>query len=219
MKTQQLPTEEELADALRDDTGLFMQALCEFYAEKIMACLGTASWDMLNEHELADAFQETVIAIWEIIQSPKFDPNRSLRMVFRIARNKGVDARRQKQRCRHGANETDITDLIIADMEGSDLSLAVRLQSEDEMRRFWETLPKVVARLPEQQRAAAAAFLECYDDIRHGGKWEQIARAIGAFTGKRVTVAAATSATRAALAKIRSELIREKFEFVEGRLT
>ena len=49
MKTQQLPTEEELAEVLQDDAGLFMQALYEYYAGKIMAWLGKASFDVLDE--------------------------------------------------------------------------------------------------------------------------------------------------------------------------
>ena len=218
MTTQQLPTEEELTGVLRDDTGLFMQALYEYYAGKIMAWLGTKSFDVLDEHELADAFQETMSAVWQRVEKPGFDPNRPLRMVFRIARNTAVSFLRKRLRIRRVANESDITDLLISNIEGSDLALAVRLQSEDEMRRFREILPGIVAELPKRQRAAAMALLECYEDIRHGDKWEQMTESIGALTGKRVTVAAATSATRAALAKIRSELAREEFELVEGRL-
>ena len=137
-------------------------------------------------------------------------------MVCRIARNKSIDARRRKFG-RQSANETDITDLVIADMAGTDLALAAKLQSAEERRRFEETLPHLLAELPQRQRAAATAFVECYAEIRQGEKWEQLAAAMSACLGEQVTIAAATSALRAALAKLRTALVQRGFEFVEGR--
>ena len=222
MKIQELPTDEELADILRDDAEQFVQALWQCYAHKIMAYLGKVSWDILDEHELADVFQETMRAVWQRVDQDDFDADRPLRMVFRIARNKGIDARRQKMGRRKLdrplINESEITDLVIADMAGSELALAAKLQSAEERRRFEKTLPELVAELPPRQRAAATAFVECYADIRQGEKWEQLAAAMSKLIGEPVTVAAATSALRAALAKLRTMLLERGFEFVGGRL-
>ena len=96
MKTAELPTDEDFAELLRDDRAGFLNALSECYAGKIMAYLGKVSWDILDEHELADAYQETLRAVWQRIGRSDLDAERPLRMVFRIARNKGVDARRRK---------------------------------------------------------------------------------------------------------------------------
>lgn len=217
MRTETIPADEDLAEILQDDARLFMQTLSDYYPSKIMAYLGKVSWDILDEHELADAYQETLRDVWQRIRQPDFDPDRPLRMVFRIARNKGIDARRRKFGQRQ-VNETDITDLVIADMEGTDLALAVKHQSVEERRRFDETLPKLLAELPNRQRAAATAFVECYADIRQGEKWEQLAQSMSALTGKSISIDAATSALRAALEKLRAALVREGFEFVEGKL-
>ena len=216
LKLQEVPTETILAQTLQDDPGQFMQMLWDCHARKIMAYLGKVSWDMLDEHELADAFQETLRAVWLRVNSDDLQTDRPLRMVFRIARNKGIDARRRKFG-RKSANETDITDLVIADMAGTDLALAAKLQSAEERQRFEETLPELLAELPHRQRAAATAFVECYADIRQGEKWEQLASAMSACLGEKVTIDAATSALRAALAKLRTALVQRGFEFVDGR--
>ena len=117
MKTTELPTDEDLAEILREDCAGFLQTLSDCYAGKIMAYLGKVSWNALDEHELADTFQETLRDVWQRIRQADFNPDRPLRMVFRIARNKGVDARRRKLG-RRQFSETDIADLVIADMEG-----------------------------------------------------------------------------------------------------
>ena len=98
------------------------------------------------------------------------------------------------------------------------MALAVKHQSLEERQRFDETLPKLLAELPDRQRAAATAFVECYADIRKQEKWEQLAKSMSVLIGKPVTIEAATSALRAALEKLRAALAREGFEFVEGRL-
>lgn len=218
MTTTQLPSEEELEVVLRDEPKFFMQALYEFYSEKVMAYLGKVSWDLLSAEELEDAFQESMIGVWHAIRAEGFDPKRPLRMVFRIVRNKGVDFRRRKLRRSAETNRDEVIDLIVGDLCGSKLAADWECISEEEKRRFNDALPRIIAALPKRQKAAVSALLECYTEIRAKDTYRPVAEAMSQITGKWETVAAAKSALRAGLEKVREELKRQGFDFVEGRL-
>src|SRR5690606_2522700 len=94
--TANLPDEQELGEALQDDPEFFMRSLWEYYHKPLIACIGKNSFDMLTAEELADCLQDVMLAVWETVRKPDFDPYRPLRMVFRIARNKAIDYRRRK---------------------------------------------------------------------------------------------------------------------------
>ena len=219
MDTRTLPTEEELEQLLTEDSDLFMQALFLYYGEKIMACIGIASRDRLNEHELADAFQDTMMEVLEKVRSDDFDRQRPLRMVFRIAKCRAIDHARRKLGLRRKAKQRELTDMIIQDLSGSDLGLDWKYVAREEQERFNAVLPEIIDGLPERQKAAANAFLLCYEEIRPNDRYKPLADAMSVITGQRETVDAVKSAFRHALDGIRNELKRQGFDFVEGRLT
>jgi hypothetical protein len=93
------------------------------------------------------------------------------------------------------------------------------LIAREEKERFNRELPDIIDGLPERQKAAASAFLLCYEEIRPNDKFKPLADAMGKLTGERFTVDAAKSAWRNAMESIRRELKRRGFDYVEGRLT
>ena len=212
-------TEEDLASLLPAEPELFLRLLFEDYRRKLAACVGKHGRGILNEHDIRDVLQEILVAVWDKVREPDFDSSGPvLAMVFIIARNKAVDARRAKQRLKKlGANETDVTDLIISDMAGSDLAFAYRYASEEEKRRLDQMLPDIVASLPLRQNLAVNAFLECYEEIRKKNKHRLVAGVMSRMCDEVVDVVAAKSALRAGLEKVKSELTRRGIEFVERR--
>ena len=219
MEVEEKVEEEELAEFLPDDTDGFIECLHELYGEKIIAWIGKKSLGVLSEFQLQKAYQETLIATWKKVKDPNFDPKRPLRMVFAIAEIKALDARRKKYRRpkKRPVPETEVTNFIISDLQNSDLRLDWQLADEEEKARLQEALPGIVAELPEKQRAAAVAFLECYEEIRPKNLYKPLARAMSEATGGDVTVDAAKSAWRGAVEKIRSELVRRDIGFIEWR--
>lgn len=217
MEPREPPGEEELAAFLPEDPASFVDFLVDYWGEKIVACIGLESLDSLDTAETEDALQETLIAIWERVSDPSFEPQRPLRMVFTIAKRKAIDAYRKKMRLKkHVVVDSPMTDLLIADMQGSDLSLAWKFADEYEKSRLLEVLPGIVGRLPPRQKSAVLAFKECYADIRAKNKYRLIADAMSQITGQPETIAAAKSALRAGLEKVRNELVRLGIGFVEG---
>lgn len=214
------PTREEvLATLLPEEPEYFVRLLFEDYKKKLAACIGKHGRGVLKRHDIKDVLQETLIAVWDRIREPEFDPHRPLRMVFTIARNKAIDARRKKLRLRRrGANETDVTDLVISDMAGSNLALDYKYAGEEEKRRLDDVLPDIVADLPERQRLAVNAFLECYEEIRERNKHRLVADAMSRMCGEVVDVAAAKSALRAGLEKVKADLVRRGIKFVDRRM-
>lgn len=218
MESREPASEEDLASLLPADPESFIEFLVEDYGGKIVAFIGKTSYDMLDTAEVEDVLQETLIAVWEKVSEPQFVPQGVLRMVFTIARNKAIDAYRKKGRLgKKVVVNSEITDLVIADMQGSDLSLAWKFADEGEKHRLPEVLPAIVAGLPSQQKAAVLAFKECFMEIRAKDKYRLVAEAMSRITGTAETVAAAKSALRAGLQKVKGELIRMGISFVEGR--
>jgi DNA-directed RNA polymerase specialized sigma24 family protein len=213
-------SEEDLASLLPTDTRTFFEFLNADYGTKLAAWVGIHGRGLLNEHDIRDALQETLIAVFLKVQEPDFEPARPLRFVFRIARNKAIDARRRKLGLRaRVANESDVTDLIISDMENSDLAFDYRYACEEEKRRLDEILGEIVASLPDRQKVAVNAFLERYEEIRERNKHRLVADAMSRLCGEIVDVAAAKSALRAGMEKVKNELVRRGIGFVERRNT
>jgi DNA-directed RNA polymerase specialized sigma24 family protein len=210
-------SEEDLASLLPEEPEYFIQLLFNDYRKKLAACIGKHGRG-LNAHDIKDVLQKTLIEVWDKVREPDFDPDRPLRMVFHVAKCRAIDARRAKLRLKKiGANETDITDLIISDMAGSDLAFDYRYASEEEKGRLDELLPDIVAELPERQKLAVNAFLECYEEIRVKNKHRLVAEAMSRASGEVVDVAAAKSALREGLKKVKSELIHRGVTFLERR--
>lgn len=219
MAVAQPTSEEELATLLPEEPELFIRLLFEDYRRKLAACVGKHGRGLLNQHDIKDALQETLIAVWDKIREPDFAPDRPLRMVFIIARNKAIDSRRKKLRlARRGVNETDVTDLVISDMAGSNLAIDYRYADEEEKRRLDEVLPGIVADLPERQKLAVNGFLECYEEIRERNKHRLVADAMSRMCGEVVDVAAAKSALRAGLEKVKADLVRRGIRFLDRRM-
>lgn len=217
MSVTEPTSEEDLASLLPEEPELFIQLLFNDYRKKLAACIGKHGRG-LNAHDIKDVLQKTLIEVWDKIREPDFDPERPLRIVFRIATCRAIDARRKKLRLKKlGKNETDITDLIIADMERTNLASDYRYASEEEKGQLHQVLPDIVAELPERQRLAVNAFLECYEEIRAKNKHRLVAEAMSRAYGEVVDVAAAKSALREGLKKVKSELARRGIEFVERR--
>lgn len=219
MAVTELTSEEDLASLLPDDPSTFFKFLVADYGERLAACVGKHGRGVLNEHDIADVLQETFRALFILVSKQDFDAGQPvLPMVFTIARNKAVDARRTKLRGRKiGTNESDVTDLIISDMAGSDLAFDYRYASEEEKQRLDAVLADIVTGLPARQQLAVNAFLDCYEEIREKNKHRLVADAMSRLSGERVDVVAAKSALRVGLEKVRSELVRRGIKFVDRR--
>jgi RNA polymerase sigma-70 factor (ECF subfamily) len=175
---------QELADLLarvaeKRDRAAFA-SLFEHFAPRLKAYLMRLGAEAGAAEELA---QEAMIMVWR--KAETFDPRQAgvSTWVFRIARNKRIDALRREKR-----PEFDPEDPSLVPEAPEDADKAVeRGQAEDRLRRALKTLPE------EQAEVVRLAYFE---DLAHGA----VAEATGLPLG---TV---KSRLRLAMARLRSAM-------------
>jgi len=219
METKQKTSEQELEEILDDgDIGFFFEILYEEYQAQIMRLINRASLYLLDESGLQDAFQQTLLELWQVLERGGFDNERPLRMVNRIARVRAKDALRKRLRLRKvGENEADLSDLLIDDLKDTQFSCETRLAGKEERQRFQNEIPEILAALTQNQRIAFLAFRDCIEEIRANDKYQVVADQIFGATGERLSVAAVRSRLNQAFGKIRDEAQRRSFDFTEDR--
>jgi RNA polymerase sigma factor (sigma-70 family) len=216
MPNEELPSEGELESLLREDPACFLEAVHEYYRRLLFSYIKRCSWGMLDAHELRDVYQETMLAMWQCVQKPGFDPERPLRLLYRIARNKAVTVRRRKMGRRSAPDQDAVVQAVARDLEGTRVGLGWRLLLPEERREFRQAVAEILLSLPERQRLAAQAFAQTYEELRERNKYRPLAAAMEAISGRPEDVAAAKSAWRFAREKIQEELARRGFGFMKG---
>ena len=216
METEQKTTEEELEELLRNGENVFfLECLYDDYSLQIIHIIAKWSYGRLDDNELRDVFQETIMKVWEKIEHGSFAPESPLRLVFTIAKRRAIDsARKNGARTTHIPNATDVTDLTIDDLKSTQLSVELKLAREEDKDRFREELPEIVACLTKKQQVAFFAFADSIDVIRKNDKYGPVIEQIYSVTGERPTTASVKSQLTQALTKIRDEAVRRGFNFL-----
>lgn len=220
MDAKQKTSEQELREIINDgDIEFFFRVLYDEYQNQIVRLINRATFYRLDEPELLDVFQQTVVEIWQKLERGNFcNESSPLRLVNRIATCRAVDALRKKTGLeRLACNATDIADLLIDDFAGTQFRVDLRLAREEDKQRFREELPEVLATLTEFQQVAVLAFIDRIEEVRANDKYQVVARAIKEATGEEITVAATRSRLNKAFERMRSEFMRRRISFVEEK--
>ncbi|GIW88280.1 MAG: hypothetical protein KatS3mg108_2604 [Isosphaeraceae bacterium] len=207
-------SEADLESAFRDDPDFAIELLDADYQEHILRYIKRETYGLLDPHELLVAYQETMLAMIVLARRPGFDPQRPLRMVQSIARNKGMDLLRE-----HGhsvnTNEDAILDAVAADLKNTDLGFEWRLNiAPAEAKEFRVVLLEIIQTLPHRQRIVARCFVDHFEDFRERDTYRPLAEAVGAVTGKTESVAAVKSDWRFAREKIAAALTKRGYSFI-----
>ena len=216
MTTEQLPSEAELEKLLAVDENAFFEAIYEYHARPLLGYMNRVSWGLLSKAELCDGVQTALLEFFQKVRDPEFDRREPLRMLFVIARNVAVALRRRRQRRPDLPNQEAVTQAIAADLTGTMLGFEWRLDTPERRQSLQELVVDIVTTmLPDRQRYAVLALVECYEDIRAKNKYGPIKAAMEAMTLQTETLAAVKSALRAGLATIRRELKKRGFKYAE----
>jgi RNA polymerase sigma factor (sigma-70 family) len=207
-------SEADLESAFRDSADLGVERLVAEYGEQILRYLKRVTRGLLDTHELMAACQETIVGVIEKVRRPGFDPSRPLRVVYAIARNKGMDAlRRRGHRARD--NDAVFLDSVADDLKDTDLGFQARLHlGPAEAKEMREIVQAFIATLPPRQRLVAQCFVDNYESFRERDTYRPLAEAVGAVTGKAESVTAVKSDWRFAREKIAAELNRRGYTFI-----
>ena len=219
MEVKQKTSEEELKEILDDgDIEFFFRVLYAEYREQIARVISRTAHFSLNVEDERNAFQQTMVSVWERLEAGGFDNDRPLRIVNQIAKRRTIDIlRNRKFRRSIAENATNITDLVIDDLVGTQISLEWKLANEEEKQRFLQELPAIVGTLSEKQRSAFWAFYDCIEQVRPNDKYQSVVEHIHSSTGDMLTVSAVRSRLNQAFDNIRDEAMRRGFNFLEEK--
>jgi DNA-directed RNA polymerase specialized sigma24 family protein len=195
--------EDTLQGYLRADPDRALAYLHEHFGLLIARYLKRVTWSLLGAEDLKDAYQETLKGVLEKVRAPGFEPARPLRLVYAIARRKGLDCLRR--RGHRPVADNALLHRITAEPPGPE-----RL-GPAEAKEFREVLLQIVQALPDRQRLIARVFVDHFEEFRPRETYEPLARAVSAITGEPVNVPAVKSAWHAARGTIATELSRRGY--------
>jgi len=207
MATPNPVSEDDLDSAFQAGSDFGVQYLHSEYRQQVFQHILRAARGHLNQQELLVVYQDTIAGVIEKTRGPDFDPCRSLRMVFAIARNKAVDFVRARKKHRINIDYDAILDAVAADTKDSDLGFRWRQAiGPVEAKELREILLKFVPTLPDRQRVVAQCFIDNFEDFRPRGIYKLLAEAVSAVTGITESVADVKNDWRYAKEKIIAHL-------------
>jgi DNA-directed RNA polymerase specialized sigma24 family protein len=214
MATSNPVSEEDLDSAFRAGSDFGVQYLHAEYQGLILQHIVRAGRGFLSQEERMIVYHDTIVAVIERTKDPSFDPCRSLRMVFAIARNKAVDFLRARKKHRINVDYDAILDAVAVDTKDTDLGYRWRLNvGSGEAKEVREILLKFVATLPERQRIVAQCFIDNFEIFRPRAIYKPLADAVSAITGITESVADVKNDWRYAREKIIAHLQGLGYDF------
>jgi DNA-directed RNA polymerase specialized sigma24 family protein len=143
-----------------------------------------------------------LLALLVRLRQPHYNPDEPLRLACAVARNKGIDALRQR---RHPLRGVGLLPDAAADSE-----LLERLDSV-ERRELRGLLNELFGQLPPRQALIARLFLLHCDDFGPRDTYDRLTHIVAAVTGRCETVTAVKSAWHAARTVLATELRRRGY--------
>lgn len=207
-------SEADLDTAFRAGSDFGVAYLHSEFREQILQHIMRAARGFLNRDEQMVVYQDTIGAVIERSREPDFDPCRSLRLVFTIARNKTVDFLRVRKKHRIKRDYDAILDVVAVDTKGADLGFRWRLKvGPGEARELREILLKFLPTLPYRQRVVAQCFIDNFEEFRKRDTYKPLAEAVSAVTGITESVADVKNDWRYAREKIIAHLQNCGYDF------
>ena len=205
-------SEAELECLFRKDPRAAIEYLDKKFRHQIACYIKRVTWGLLKPDDLNDAYQETLTALIAKIRKRGFDPTRPLRLVYEIARNKGIDAmRRQGHRVRTDTNRLfeGLADLSAGNSGGVTTAL--------ELQELRSCLEQVILTLPDQQRLVARVFVDNFEDFGPRDIYSKLTGAVNKTLGpqERLSEQAVKSAWREARTKLAAGLRHRGYDPAE----
>jgi DNA-directed RNA polymerase specialized sigma24 family protein len=206
--------EDELDSAFREGSVFGVQYLVSECRDLILQHIKRAGRGFLNPDELAVVYQDTIVGVIEKTKEPGFDPCRSLRMVYAIARNKAVDFLRIRKKHRVNMDYDAILDAVATDTKDTDLGFRWRLKvGSGEAKELREIVSKFILTLPERQQVVAQCYVDNFEMLRPRAIYKPLADAVSAVTGITESVADVRNDWRYAREKIIAHLQGLGYDF------
>jgi hypothetical protein len=188
-----------------------MECLECFFSEEIASYIKCVGHGALDEHDIADIYQNVIVDMILACQKPDFDPTEPMRLVYRIAFTNTKEFKRNRG-IRSAANLDDCLDYLAEDFNDTDVRLRWRLMDEAQQRDFYNALFEIVIELPDMQRDTAIVFITRWKHTRETDRFDAVAEGVREFTKKDITASAAKGNWYRARTKIAEELKKRGFD-------
>jgi DNA-directed RNA polymerase specialized sigma24 family protein len=162
----------------------------------------------LSPEEIVEAFQETLVGVWQMARSGWFDAKKPLvPLLLTIAQRKAIDGLRKRE-VNH-VNYDEMFDAVDERLSRSRVGEAWRaVAANEDGRRIMIMIRGTAAVLPKRQHLVASAVMEFFPRIP---SYEAIRDHIKQKTGEGLTTTAVKRAWQEARKKIREVLVREGY--------
>lgn len=210
-------TSQELEEVFRDDPEFGLRLLYTDFRDQIARYIKSRLWQLppgIRAEEVKEVFQETMLALVPFVRNPDFDWHKPLRIVYRIARNKAVDAlRRRKFRPKQDVDGA--IDQIAKDLAGTQIGLEWKLQNQTEWSEFRGALLEAVCTvLTPKQAIVASCYVDNYEDFGQREIYAPLARLVSEITGEDENAVTVKKLWQEAKKRLVKELRRKGFNFL-----
>lgn len=196
--------EVELEDLLRRDPDEGVVRLDQDYRQKIARVIKWQARGRLQPDDLSDVYQNVMCAVIKRFRQPSFNPDRPLRIVFTIARNKTIDELRRLNRSVK-TNADSVIENIPDDLrDPRDLA---------EAKEVGKTLEDTIRTLPPRQQLVGKAYAEHHESLGPKNKYRLLTRILGKITGKKENEEAVKSVWQQVNAKLKRALRKLGYDF------
>jgi RNA polymerase sigma factor (sigma-70 family) len=159
----------------------------------------------LAPQSVAEAYQDTLLSVWQIARAGHFNPEKPLLpLLFAVAQRRAVDCLRK--RCRREVDYDQLLNVVSSRLKDTNTGEAWHaLAQRETARKTMHALRDVVAHLPPRQREVASIIVDAFPDVL---SVEEMRQAVAEETGRQVTLAAVKRAWQEARKKTRRCLVQ-----------
>ena len=218
MTTTNTTSEEDLEAAFLDDPKFGLRLLCADFRDPIARYIRSRLWNVPQAEkavEVKEVYQETMVAMAELVRKPDVDWRKPLKLAFGVARNKSVDAIRKRVRYKSKQDVDGALDRIAGDLAGTKIGLEWKLQSKIEWDEFYTTLMAAVGSvLTDKQAVVAHCYIDNYEDFGEREIYAPLSRLVSEITGNDENAMTIKKQWLEAKERLVDELIRKGFKFL-----
>ena len=218
MTTKNTTSEEDLETAFLEDPEFGLRILCADFRDVIARYISSRLWNIRGAKkavDLKEAYQETMLALAELVRKPDVDWHEPLKLVFGIARNKCVDVVRKRIRYKPKQDVDGALERIAGDLAGTKIGLEWKLQSKIEWDEFCAALMAAVGSvLTDKQAIVARCYIDNYEDFGEREIYAPLSRLVSEITGNDENAMTIKKQWLEAKERLVDELVRKGFKFL-----
>ena len=205
--------ESELEQEFRRDRKAGLEYLELFFRENIFRII-KSHCRFAQPNDLADIYQDTMLRVVRAVCKDDFEPSGAMSLVQVIAARACADFKKKKRTPAVGGSN-EVAELLGGDLRNTKVATEWRYMLKEDVPKLRRALDQAIDELPKQQRIAAQAMMDVYEEVFDQGVYLPLRDRIQEITGKPLKTVNAYDNWRVAVEKIAEKLRRAGFNLLE----